>query len=178
MTVKPAVRAPTERIAAFVVANRQRIDPSEQSTDRARAADRRAAASTYASAMSPQRIVVVLVYADVAAARDFLVDAFGFEVGRTHRDDHGHLEHLEMTLYDEVIRLHPVAPDHGLASIAELGSATGTLHIVVDDVDDHHLGATTAGAVIVSSPADQPGGHRGYSAYDSEGRIWSFTSPT
>lgn len=128
--------------------------------------------------MSPQRIVVVLVYADVAAARDFLVETFGFEVGTTHRDDAGHLVHLELTLDDETIRLHPVAPDQGLASIAELGSATGTLHVVVDDVDDHHLGATTAGAVIVAAPADQRDGHRGYSAYDSEGRIWTFTSAT
>ncbi len=128
--------------------------------------------------MSPQRIVVILVYADVAAARDFLVEAFGFEVGRTHRDDHGHLVHLEMTLHDESIRLHPPAPDRGLASIAELGSATGTLVVIVEDVDDHHLRATGAGAVIVSPPADQPGGHRTYSVYDSEGRIWSFTSGT
>ena len=123
-----------------------------------------------------QRIIVVLVYADIAAARDFLVEAFGFSPGGLHRDAGGQVLHGEVTLGGETVRLHPVAPDQDLRSVAELAAATDMLHVLVEDADDHHSRATAAGAVVLSPPTDQPDGHREYSAFDSEGRVWSFAS--
>lgn len=123
-----------------------------------------------------QRIVAVLVYADIAAARNFLVEAFGFSPGGLHRDAGGRVLHSEVTLEGEIVRLHPVAPQEDLRSVAELASATDMLHVLVEDADDHHARAAAAGAVVLAPPSDQPDGRREYSAFDSEGRIWSFAS--
>lgn len=123
---------------------------------------------------SRQRIITVLVYADIGAARDFLIDAFGFSPGELQRDDMGQVVHSEVVLNGEVLRLHPVAPDQDLRSVAELAGATDMLHVLVEDVDEHHTGAVEAGAVVISPPADLVSGRREYSVFDSEGRVWSF----
>lgn len=125
-----------------------------------------------------QRIVTILVYADIARAHDFLVGTFGFSPGGLHRNDQGDVVHGEVVLDGERIWLHRVAPDHGLRSVMELGSATGMLNIFVDDVDEHHAHAVAAGATIIYPPTDQPYGQREYSASDPEGRIWSFATRT
>ena len=125
-----------------------------------------------------QRIVPILVYADIAAAHDFLVDRFGFDSGGVHRDDDGQVVHGEVSLAGETIWLHRVAPDHGLQSVTELGAATSMINVFVDDVDAHHAHSAAAGATINYSPIDQPYGQREYSAFDPEGRIWSFATRT
>jgi uncharacterized glyoxalase superfamily protein PhnB len=123
-----------------------------------------------------QRIVSILVYADIAAAHDFLVNSFGFSPGGLHRDEDGHVVHGEVSLDGETIWLHRVAPEHGLRGVAELGAATSTINVFVDDVDAHHAHTTAAGATINYPPTDQPYGQRDYSALDPEGRIWSFAT--
>ena len=125
-----------------------------------------------------QRIVTVLVYADIAAAHDFLVDTFGFTSGGIHRDDEGQVVHGEVSLDGEAIWLHRVSPEHGLRDVTALGSATGMLNVFVEDVDAHHIRAAAGGANIVYPPTDQPYGQREYGASDSEGRIWSFATRT
>lgn len=123
-----------------------------------------------------QRIIAILVYADIAAAHDFLVGTFGFSPGGFHRDEHGQVEHGEVSLDGETIWLHRVAPDHGLRSVAELGSATSMLNVFVEDVDAHHARSAAAGAKIIYPPTDQPYGQREYAVSDPEGRIWSFAT--
>lgn len=125
-----------------------------------------------------QRIITILVYADIAAAHDFLVGTFGFSPGSLHRDDHGQVVHGEVSLDDEIIWLHRVAPEHGLRGVVELGSATGMINVFVDDVDAHHARSVAAGAEVIYPPTDQPYGQREYSAFDPEGRIWSFATRT
>ena len=129
--------------------------------------------------MSPAApsLTPVLVYADIAAAQEFLVRAFGFTPGALHLDEGGRALHGEVSLGEEVLWLHRVAPDHGLRSVPELGAASGMLNVRVQDVDAHHTRAAAAGATITSPPADQPYGQREYSALDSEGRPWSFATP-
>lgn len=126
-----------------------------------------------------QRIVTILVYADIAAAHDFLVDAFGFESGGVHRNDEGDFMHGEVALAGEAIWLHRVSPDYGLRAVADLGSATGMLNVFVDVVEAHHFHATAAGAKIVFPPQQtSPYGQREYGASDTEGGIWSFATRT
>jgi uncharacterized glyoxalase superfamily protein PhnB len=91
-----------------------------------------------------QRIVTVLVYADIAAAHDFLVDTFGFTSGGIHRDDAGQVVHGEVSLDGEAIWLHRASPDPGLRDVTALGSATGMLNVFVEDVDAHHGRAAAA----------------------------------
>jgi len=103
-----------------------------------------------------QRIVTILVYADIAAAHDFLVDTFGFESGGVHRNEEDEVMHGEVSLAGEVIWLHRVSPDYGLRGVADLGAATGMLNIFVDDVDAHHARTVAAGARIVFPPPISP----------------------
>jgi len=138
----------------------------------------RAGERAYGSAMTTtaQRIVTILVYADIAAAHDFLVDTFGFTSGGIHRTGDGEIVHGEVSLDGEVIWLHRVSPEYGLRGVAEMGSATGMLNVFVDDVDAHHGRAVAAGATIVFPPTDQPYGQREYGVSDREGRLWSFAT--
>lgn len=119
-----------------------------------------------------QRIVPVLVYADIAAARDFLVEAFGFTAVHSDADR----RRVEVALGGEAVRLVAADPDQDLASVAELGAASAMLCVVVQDVDEHHDRCVAAGAVVMSPLADQPSGAREYTAADSEGRLWTFAS--
>ena len=77
--------------------------------------------------MRTQRVVTILVYADILAAHDFLVDVFGFSSGGIRRDDDGQVVHGEVSLSGEAVWLHRVSPHYGLRGVVELGSATGML---------------------------------------------------
>lgn len=125
-----------------------------------------------------QRIVTVLIYADIEAAHDFLVESFGFTAGGFNRNAEGEVMHGEVSLEGEAIWLHPVSPDYDLRGAAELGSATGMLNVFVEDVDKHYARSMAAGAKIVFPPADQPYGQREYGVSDPEGRLWSFATRT
>lgn len=129
-------------------------------------------------ATTTQRVITILVYADIATAHDFLVNTFGFTAGELHRDRDDAVVHGEVSLHGESIWLHPVAAEHGLRSVTELGSATGMLNVFVDDVDAHHARTLAAGGQALYPPIDQPYGQREYSAADPEGRIWSFATRT
>jgi uncharacterized glyoxalase superfamily protein PhnB len=129
-------------------------------------------------ATTTQRIITILVYADIAAAHKFLVDTFGFSPGGLHRNDDGQVVHGEVSLDGETIWLHRVTPDYGLRSVAELESATSMVNVFVDDVDAHYARSIAAGAKIISPLADQSYGQREYSVSDLEGRIWSFATRT
>lgn len=122
--------------------------------------------------------IPALVYADIEAAHDFLVTAFGLTSGGTVRDDAGNTVHGEVTAGDQRIWLHAVARDHGMDTPRALGAATGQLIVLVDDVDTHHEQTRAAGARIVYPPADMPYGQREYGVLDSEDRLWSFATPT
>lgn len=125
-----------------------------------------------------QRIVPVLVYADIEAAHDFLVGTFGFTAVGVHRDTEGEVAHGEVSLDGEAIWLHQVSPDFHLRAAAELGSTTGMLTVFVTDVDDHHARSAAAGARILYPPTDQPYGQCEYGVSDLEDRLWSFATRT
>lgn len=125
-----------------------------------------------------QKITTVLVYEDIAAAHDFLVAIFGFAPGRVDYDETGAAVHGEVAIGNETVWLHRVTPAYGLGSVGGLGAATGMLNVFVDDVDAHHDRVVAAGARISHPPTDMPYGQREYGAYDCEGRIWSFATPS
>lgn len=121
-----------------------------------------------------QRRISILVYADLEEAHDHLVRVFGLGPGELTRDDAGRVVHAELQAGDGVVWLHQESPEYGLASPKALGASTGSMAVMVDDVDAHHRNAVEQGAVIVYEPVDQPYGYREYSARDSEGGLWSF----
>jgi uncharacterized glyoxalase superfamily protein PhnB len=63
-----------------------------------------------------ERVIPLLVYADIPAAHDFLVTAFGFQAGGVMRDAEGQPVHGEVRAGDATIWLHRVTAEHGLTS--------------------------------------------------------------
>ncbi|MEO1062663.1 MAG: MerR family transcriptional regulator [Actinomycetota bacterium] len=121
--------------------------------------------------------IQILVYEDLEAAADHLVDVFGLGPAELTRDGDGRPVHAALDAGDGVIWLHPESPEFGLASPKSLGAATATVAVMVDDVDAHHAHAAGKGADIVYAPMDQPYGYREYGVRDPEGGLWSFMRP-
>jgi MerR family transcriptional regulator, thiopeptide resistance regulator len=124
-----------------------------------------------------ERVIPVLTYQDIAAAHDFLVDAFGFASGGVDRTPEGQAVHGEVRVGDAAIWLHRVTPEHRLDSPRGVDVSNSGLFIYVDDVDAHYERARSAGARIDSEPVDQPYGQREYGARDPEGHRWWFGAP-
>jgi uncharacterized glyoxalase superfamily protein PhnB len=124
-----------------------------------------------------ERIIPVLTYRDIAAAHDFLVQAFGFVAGGVHRTPEGQAIHGEVRAGDAAIWLHRVIAEQHLDSPLAVDVANAGLFVYVDDVDAHYQRARSAGAHIDSEPVDQPYGQREYGARDPEGHRWWFAAP-
>jgi uncharacterized glyoxalase superfamily protein PhnB len=121
-------------------------------------------------------VIPVLVYEDIQAAHDHLVEVFGFTSGGVDHLPDGTVVHAEVRLGDGRIWLHRVAGD--LASPRTLTQHNAGLVVHVEDVDAHFERARNAGATIDRAPEDQPYGQREYGAVDLEGHHWWFATPT
>jgi uncharacterized glyoxalase superfamily protein PhnB len=53
-----------------------------------------------------------------------------------------------------------------------VGGVTGSVYLVVGDVEAHFDRATKAGAQVARAPEDTGHGSREYSAWDPEGQLW------
>ena len=122
-------------------------------------------------------VIPVLVYEDIQAAHDFLVEVFGFTSGGLHRLDDGTVVHAEVRNGDAAIWLHRETAEHELASPRGGATSHGGLEVIVPDVDAHYARAKAAGARIDSEPTDQDYGLREYGARDPENHRWWFSSP-
>ena len=107
-----------------------------------------------------ERVIPVLTYQDIAAAHDFLVNAFGFNGGGVSRNPEGQPVHGEVRVGDATIWLHRVTAEHRLSSPLDSDIANSGLFVHVDDVDAHYERARAAGARIDSPPVNQPSGQR------------------
>jgi len=123
-----------------------------------------------------ERLIPLLVYEDIQAAHDFLVNAFGFASGGVERSASGEVVHAEVRVGDAPIWLHRVTAEHKLDSALRVDMAGSGLVVYVPDVDAHHARARAAGALIDSAPTDQPYGQREYGARDLEHHRWWFAT--
>ena len=123
------------------------------------------------------RPIASLVYQDVAAAFEHLTRVFGLGPGELTRDPDGNVVHGEVEVGSGAVWLHPESPDFELASPASRGGSTGSMVVLVDDVDAHHKFAAAQGASVRYGPVDQPYGYRECGAVDREGHLWSFIKP-
>lgn len=123
------------------------------------------------------RRIAILVYEDLGAAFDYLIRVFGFGPGELMRDPDGNVVHAEIQAGDGEFWLHMESEAFALRSPNHLGGASGTMAVMVDDVDAHHRYAVEQGATIRYEPVDQEYGYREYSAVDPEGHLWSFMKP-
>jgi uncharacterized glyoxalase superfamily protein PhnB len=123
------------------------------------------------------KIIPVLVYENIPAAHDFLVEAFGFTSGGIHRTPEGNAVHAEVCAGDLVIWLHRVTAEYRMCSPTSLPAASSGLVVHVDDVSKHFERARARGAQVESEPCDMPYNQREYGARDPEGHRWWFASP-
>ena len=129
------------------------------------------------------RISSAVFYDDAAAAIDWLVRVFGFEVRLRVETEKGQIAHSQLTLGGGLIMV-------GQAGLSEDrpwcrsprsldGANTQSLAVFVDDVEAHCEHARAAGALIGPEPATQDYGEdywsdRTYGAKDLEGHHWWF----
>jgi len=121
-----------------------------------------------------QKRISILVYSDLEAAFEYLTRVFGLGPGQLWHDGDGRCVHGELQAGDGVLWLHPELPTYGMASPRSLGGVTGSVAVMVDDVDAHFRHASENGATIRYEPVDQEYGYREYGAFDLEGQLWSF----
>lgn len=131
----------------------------------------------HAHAIGPSgTIVPTLRYRDIAAAIDWLCNAFGFERHLVVPGEAGVVCYAQLTFGDGMIMLGPVddsAFDGLMTQPADTGGAeTQICYLFVEDAAAHCARAKTAGAEIVLD-IEEDGG-RGYSCRDPEGHIWNF----
>jgi len=122
-------------------------------------------------------VIPILVYEDIEAAHDYLVETFGLTSGGLHRLDDGTVVHGEIRNGDAPIWLHRAAADHKIESPRGAPMSHGGLSVRIPDVDAHYARVKAAGAHIESEPTDQPYGLREYGVRDLENHRWWFSSP-
>jgi uncharacterized glyoxalase superfamily protein PhnB len=128
------------------------------------------------------RISSGVFYEDAAAAIDFLVRAFGFEVRLKVEGEGGRIEHSELTYGEGLVSIGSLgkADREFCASPRQVGGVnTQCLCVYVDDVDAHCARAREAGAKIAAEPTttdygDDYWADRSYRAVDPEGHNWWF----
>ena len=120
------------------------------------------------------RITPYIYYEDVAAALDWLTDAFGFGERMRMPGLDGTVAHAEMEFEDGVIMLGN--PSLEYQNPKRTGHVNQIVYVYVDDVDEHFKQAKAAGATIVAEPEDQFYGDRRYAAKDLEGHEWNFAT--
>lgn len=124
-----------------------------------------------------QEAIPYLYYRDAAAAVEFLSKAFGFDVRSVQRGDSGAVMHAELGVGASAVMLGPAAEQFGFKAPNELPARHAGVWCYVVDSDAHCARARAAGAVIVREPTNQFYGVREYTARDSEGHEWFFSTP-
>jgi MerR family transcriptional regulator, thiopeptide resistance regulator len=120
--------------------------------------------------------IPLLVYRDILAAHDFLVNVLGFESGGVHYDAEGRAVHGEVRVGTTTLWLHRVTEEHELGSPVSGVRGSGMV-VFVDDVDTHFERVRAAGIRTDDEPRDQPYGQREYGVRDPEGHRWWFATP-
>ena len=129
------------------------------------------------------RIAPSLFYKDAAAAIDWLVNAFGFEVQVRVENERGQIVHSQLVMNGGLVMVGQagLSPDRPYCKSPRGvdGANTQALAVFVDDADAHCGHARAAGAVIVTEPSTQDYGEdywadRTYQARDPEGHHWWF----
>src|SRR5712692_5134518 len=119
------------------------------------------------------RITPHLFYDDVAAAIDWLVNSFGFEIRLRMTDKDGAVVHGDLEVADSLVMVGLTSENVARESPRSLGGKISQrLYVFVDDVDAHYERARRAGAKILSEPAEHFYGDRVHECTDLEGHRW------
>jgi uncharacterized glyoxalase superfamily protein PhnB len=127
------------------------------------------------------RIIPALRYEDAPAAIEWLCRVLGFEKHLIVPGEKGRIDHAQLVLGNGMIMLGSSGRDNEYGKLVTLpnksgGKPTGSVYIVVPEIDAHYERAQREGAEITLPIADQDYGGRVYSCRDPEGYIWDFGS--
>ena len=126
------------------------------------------------------RISSALFYEDAAAAIDWLVRTFDFQVRLKVEGEDGKVTHSELEFGEGLVMVGSVSKEkHHASPRAFEGANTQNLCVQVEDVDAHFARARAAGARILMEPTVSDYGEdywadRCYLAEDLEGHRWWF----
>ncbi len=123
-------------------------------------------------------VVPLLRYRNVAAAIEWLCNAFGFEQHFVVSGEGGGILYAQLTSGSGMIMIGPVSDsefDKLFKQPDEIGGAeTQSCYVATKDLDAHFERARANGAEIVFDLQDGPHGAKGYSCRDIEGHLWNF----
>ena len=133
-----------------------------------------------ASSQTGSTIIPCLRYRDAHAAIDWLCKAFGFTKNAVYENEHGGVEHAQLTWGNGMVMLGEVRDNEFGRHIAQPdeigGRETQCACVIVANCKSHYQQARAAGAVIVDDYAEKEYGGAGYSCHDPEGHLWYFGS--
>lgn len=111
-----------------------------------------------------------LYFADVAAALDWLKEAFGCTERFRLTGPGGVVLHAEVEIGGAPLMVGNFGPRNREQPV----TVRSGVYAFIEDVEAHCAHARAAGAEILEPPADQPYGDRIYLARDLEGHEWYF----
>ena len=117
-------------------------------------------------------VVPILVYEDVAAAVDWLCDAFGFTERLRAAGPGGVVSHAQLVVAEGALML---GRPGGEFRPPRPGEVSQYVVVHVEDVEKHFEHARQRGARILKEPTDMPFGERQYTAEDPGGHRWTFS---
>jgi uncharacterized glyoxalase superfamily protein PhnB len=109
----------------------------------------------------------------------FYAAAFGFTPGNAMRDGQGRVQHAEMRYRDALIMFSPEGAMGDTTMKAPVNSGTAipiNLYLYTPDVDALAARARSAGAKVVTEPADMFWGDRIATFDDPDGYRWTFAT--
>jgi PhnB protein len=121
-------------------------------------------------------ITPYLAVEDAAGAIEYYKKAFGArERGRMDAPG-GKIGHAELEIGDSLVMLSDPFPQASTKPPNEIGGATSSVFMYVEDVDAVVKQAVDAGATIVMEPEDQFWGDRFGTIKDPFGQIWGIAT--
>jgi PhnB protein len=121
-------------------------------------------------------LTTYLAVHDAAAAIDYYKRAFGAkELGRMDAPG-GMIGHAELQIGDSRLMLSDTFPQSSTRSPKELGGASASVFLYVEDVDAMVQQAVDAGATVTMEVADQFWGDRFGTVTDPFGHVWSVAT--
>lgn len=122
-------------------------------------------------------MIPTMRYDDAPRMIEWLCHAFGFQQHFVVPGDGGTIAHAQLSFDGGMVMLGSARDDEWgrvVTTVKAAGARTGSVYVVVRDVDGHCARAKAAGAEIVYGPRDTDYGSREYAVRDPEGQVWGF----
>lgn len=124
--------------------------------------------------MANSTVIPGMQFRNAPEAIEWLCKTFGFEKRAVYPGPDNTIMHAELTLGGGMIMLGSVrdAAPNRMRLPVDVGGATCSLNLIVNDADEVYAQAQAAGAEIVVPIEDKPYGGRGFACLDPGGHLW------